>query len=406
MLNKVANKIAVIVIAVLVIAFAIFSYISYQKTKDSMMNLSKQSKATLAQTAQIYLDRFLDPGIRAVNESVRYFEAYPDFLTTPYGKANLKTEMPRMSATAVSDELFIGFLDDGALRSVTFPKDSLPKYYELTLEKDNYDARNRGWLKKAIETGKLEVTTPYVSSTASQALVTSVVKVIKVDGKNIAVMGSDIVLTNLKDAVANMKDSETGVIAIVDPVSQKFVHHPNPDLVMSDSEAAKKGVSIWINGYKEHGKNAFEYSFGGVDKIGACQVSESSGWLVCSSSNISDYDAALNEALTTQVVFSIIFVILIVVILVFAITRFLRPLGSISNGLNSFFKFLNYEIKEPVSIPVSSKDEFGVMATLVNDNIAKIQDGKRLENEFISQANNFVDKIKAGDFTATLNANV
>ncbi|WP_257616995.1 methyl-accepting chemotaxis protein, partial [Campylobacter pinnipediorum] len=49
--------------------------------------------------------------------------------------------------------------------------------------------------------------------------------------------------------------------------------------------------------------------------------------------------------------------------------------------------------------------EFGQMATMINENIAKIQDSKTQENNFIQQANHFVDKIKDADFTATLDAN-
>ncbi|WP_253908199.1 methyl-accepting chemotaxis protein, partial [Campylobacter sp. RM16188] len=50
------------------------------------------------------------------------------------------------------------------------------------------------------------------------------------------------------------------------------------------------------------------------------------------------------------------------------------------------------------------KDEFGQMASLINENISKIESAKLSENDFIKEANTFVDSIKSGDFRATLNA--
>jgi len=45
------------------------------------------------------------------------------------------------------------------------------------------------------------------------------------------------------------------------------------------------------------------------------------------------------------------------------------PLAIISAALESFFKFLNYKIKEPMMAKVNTNDEFGVMGSLINENI-------------------------------------
>lgn len=113
----------------------------------------------------------------------------------------------------------------------------------------------------------------------------------------------------------------------------------------------------------------------------------------------------LNKVLLNQSVLSVVFIIVIVAILIFVISRFLKPLGFISNALSLFFKYLNFEIKESVKADVATKDEFGVMAELINENIAKIESAKTAENNFIKEANRFVDKIKSGDFMASLDAN-
>ena len=63
---------------------------------------------------------------------------------------------------------------------------------------------------------------------------------------------------------------------------------------------------------------------------------------------------------------SIVFIVVIVLLLILVVGRSLKPLSAISESLVSFFKFLNYEIKEPVITEVKTKDEFGVIAELIN----------------------------------------
>ncbi|WP_418225661.1 methyl-accepting chemotaxis protein [Campylobacter pinnipediorum] len=98
-----------------------------------------------------------------------------------------------------------------------------------------------------------------------------------------------------------------------------------------------------------------------------------------------------------------------IIILMIIMWTYSKTLGkrmfNIGEDLKSFFDYLNYKIAKPNFVEVSSNDEIGQMGTLINENIKQIQDGKTQENNFIQQANHFVDKIKDGDFTATLDAN-
>ncbi|WP_418225635.1 methyl-accepting chemotaxis protein [Campylobacter pinnipediorum] len=98
-----------------------------------------------------------------------------------------------------------------------------------------------------------------------------------------------------------------------------------------------------------------------------------------------------------------------IIILMIIMWTYSKTLGKrmfdIGEDLKGFFDYLNYKIAKPSFVTVSSNDEIGQMGTLINENIKQIQDSKTQENNFIQQANHFVDKIKDGDFTATLDAN-
>ncbi|WP_425321196.1 methyl-accepting chemotaxis protein [Campylobacter mucosalis] len=127
-------------------------------------------------------------------------------------------------------------------------------------------------------------------------------------------------------------------------------------------------------------------------------------WLICSANSFKDYEPALNKVIADQVMFSIIFIVVIVGVLLFATSRFLRPIGVISNGLALFFDFLNHKISKVQTIELKSNDEFGKIGQLINENIKQIEQNLSEQNAFIADANTLVNSIKDGNFTATLNA--
>jgi methyl-accepting chemotaxis protein len=97
---------------------------------------------------------------------------------------------------------------------------------------------------------------------------------------------------------------------------------------------------------------------------------------------------------------SVISVILIIftAISTFITNNILNNLNVVNNGIKDFFSFLNYEIKNAKSIHLDSKDEFGDMANIINDNIQKIEQGIKTDEIFISDINRLADEMKAGHF--------
>lgn len=173
-----------------------------------------------------------------------------------------------------------------------------------------------------------------------------------------------------------------------------MVYHPDSKYILSSDPELKKAVEFVINSYNKDGGKAFFNKLDGDEKIFACQKYDKADWLVCSTNSAKDYDPILDSVLLNQSVSSLVFIAIIVVILVIMVGYFLKPLGVISNALDAFFKYLNYETKEPLKANVDTKDEFGAMAALINENISKIEASNTAENNFIKEANAFVDKIK------------
>lgn len=234
----------------------------------------------------------------------------------------------------------------------------------------------------------------------------SVGKAIIINGKIAGAIGADIYIDDLKEALVNIKDTQTSSISITDIKRGLYIYHEDFKNILSKDAVSVDRNKALLKGYNEFGNAGFEYYINGIgDRVAACKVYEDANWLVCSANYMSDYDEILNDVLTSQLVFSVLFIIIIVAILVFAINYFLRPLAGISNGLSSFFKFLNHEIKDPEAIKVSTKDEFGAMGNLINDNINKIQQGLEQDSSAVSQSVATADAIGKGDLTARITQN-
>nr|WP_314300621.1 methyl-accepting chemotaxis protein [Campylobacter showae] len=399
-MKKVANKIAFIIFALLAVLFTIFAAMNYNSTKNTILDVSKNSKEAIARSLEVYVDEYLSSKVYAVEGLMRYIEENPHLMAD---REQLKDRLMTMATTLDIPEFYIGFADNGELYDAVAQAGRGPKFLKLTPEKDKFDSREKGWFKQSVSSGKLYFTPPYIAQSSGKTTMT-IAKSFTIDGKAAGVVAADLYLDGVASSLAKSKESKTSVPLIIDLDTQLIVYHPDSKYILSSDPEIKKSVDFVINSYNKDGGKAFFNKIGDDERIFACQKYDKANWLVCSNNSVEDYNPILDSVLLNQSVSSLVFITIIVVILVFMVGYFLKPLGIISSALDAFFKYLNYETKEPLKANVATKDEFGVMAALINENISKVEASNTAENNFIKEANAFVDKIKAGDFTATLDA--
>ncbi len=95
-----------------------------------------------------------------------------------------------------------------------------------------------------------------------------------------------------------------------------------------------------------------------------------------------------------------IFIFLLVIFgLVLLAKNIINSLNNFKLGLVSFFDFLNKKTDSIELIKVSSKDEFGQMSSMVNENIKGIESNLNEEKELIKETSEVINRVKLGSYS-------
>ncbi|MFH0783997.1 MAG: cache domain-containing protein [Pseudomonadota bacterium] len=144
-----------------------------------------------------------------------------------------------------------------------------------------YDPRNRPWYKRALETGVISFTTPYIDLVTNE-LVIAMVKPLYADGKFVGVMGADTVLDTLVENVLNYKQSESGFAFIVEK-SGTIIVHPNKEYVMrARLQVIEPELEHKVDTFGTTGSTTIFYKNGdGRENILSSKQIAGSDWFLC-----------------------------------------------------------------------------------------------------------------------------
>jgi len=123
---------------------------------------------------------------------------------------------------------------------------------------------------------------------------------------------------------------------------------------------------------------------------------------------LEEFNAAFKESdsiiSTMFIVFSIIVVLILGVIYILLSVTVAKPLERFGSGLQGFFDYLNRKASSAHPIAMQSNDEFGKLATVVNANIAMIQENVTQEKAVIADVERIVKMVQAGFYSYRLEA--
>ena len=109
----------------------------------------------------------------------------------------------------------------------------------------------------------------------------------------------------------------------------------------------------------------------------------------------------------TQLIFSSIVIAICILLMLLVSTligkNLISGIDQTKNGLVKFFDFLNNKTNKAEFLDRSGSDEIGQMSALINE-IKQIEANLSEQNNFIKEANTFVNQIGKGNYVAQLNA--
>jgi len=97
------------------------------------------------------------------------------------------------------------------------------------------------------------------------------------------------------------------------------------------------------------------------------------------------------------ILFSVLILLFFVLFMFFVINSSLvKPLNNFQLGLLNFFKYLNKETNEVVTLSVKNNDEIGIMSKVVNENILRTKSLIEDDNIFLTQVQDMVKEVNQG----------
>ena len=172
--------------------------------------------------------------------------------------------------------------------------------------------------------------------------------------------------------------------------------------IKSFDSFADKRVKDFENGIKDESAE-IKTSISQMVEIGKVLESKLEEISVTAISLRDEANESLNNIL---IIVAIVAIILFIIISMLISKVVINSLNNFKEGLLLFFSYLNREQTDVVLLNESSKDEFGEMAKVVNDNIERTQKGIEEDRRLIDETIAVLGEFEQGDLSQRLNISV
>lgn len=396
---SVVRKISSFIFILILICFNILFVITYSDLKSSIVTGLSSGKQESIISLSNYIDEYFGYRLNSINKFAESAVAKGVVLDDDNMTSFIKEIFPHTQFNA----LFIGYESDGRLIKTDDVSGNNP--FRLNMTKDNFDSRIRQWYKEAKQFKKAGFSRPYIDITTKTYITTAYVPVI-INNELVAVIGANIYLEELQKIINGLKTSDSSSIILFDK-ENNIVSHNDKSFIMNDNHTHKDMYNRFVSHSQSSinkPTNLFQDEYNGQTYLTMCMKTDKYNWTVCSSNSMDDYDLLFKGILLKQIGVILLFVVIIIVFLSFTVRYFLNNLKVILKGLEEFFKYLNHEKDDIEFINISTNDEFGKMAVIINDNIRKIShtfiQDKQLINEIIETGR----YVKEGSLAQTINS--
>lgn len=207
---KISHKVPLIGTGIIIAAFAAFAGFQYLQIRDSTY---QQTQANINETSSALgseISNWLNGRLDIVQGMAEFAEKNPT-------SDNILRILGSETFGDLVSYYYVGLEKDGSLISTV----------DLSVP-ENFDARPRPWYQGAKGSSNAIITAPYIDTADQRLLVTAAAKMEK-NGMLQGVLGADIELKAISDAVNSVTFNNSGYAFIVNE-NGKIITHPNSEL--------------------------------------------------------------------------------------------------------------------------------------------------------------------------------
>lgn len=397
--RSISQKIAFIIISLLIAIFIAFQIIGYILAKNAILESVSHGKQESVKNALNFIDTYFDARLDFMQRVVQDLQDSGDL-----SHQNVANWLKEAYGFTSMDALYLGYAHDGLLIKTDVQSGNKP--YILDQSK-GFDSRTREWFKDALATGKGGFTRPFRDITTNELTISVYAPVIR-EGKIVAVIGANIFLKDLQKAFMSLKTTPSSSVFLVgvdDRGTYNILHTDEEVLFSEDNQKYEIYNTLYAKTPKEpHTLSPLlHYEFGGLAKVAVCNVNKNQ-WLLCSSNSQADFEEELHTYLISQIGFSVVAILLTAALLYWIIVYQLRHITPITNGLIKFFDFINHKASDAPLLHIKTHDEFGKMAKAINENIEHTKRMLAQDKQAVESTLQVVRALEAGNMSVRINA--
>ena len=375
-MKSISNKIALMLIIALTLSFTVLTVVSYYTAQSKTIELVVQNQRQILKDVKSTLDTFFDNNYQTIEKIAGTLDKLDSNrsgidVTLAQGKAMANKEIALVYA---------GFEDGAMFRSNG--KNQTPK--------DGYDPRQRGWYKLAQQKRAVTFSDPYMAASLGEMVISFVSPI------RGGVAATDVSIAELSKEISRDSKTDYSYVFVVDKEGTIIIH-PDGSLINKKSEVTKKLIGDYNSKkFDENGLIPYTNSKGEHLFADFLPLNDR-GWLAISAMHDDVFDVNTMPLLKTQAILAIVFILFLSAFVFFLVKRSLSPIHTIQDKLVEVFRFVTHkENNRPNKLIVTTKDEFGTMSGVINENIDEVVEGIKRDNAMIGELNNAVNIVNKG----------
>ncbi|MGX2985534.1 methyl-accepting chemotaxis protein [Helicobacter sp. 23-1048] len=401
MFKSVCFKILGIVVGIFVVVIGITSFMNYKRTASETIEVYEGLQQLALNSSYTTIN--ITMGI----EAKQHLTELQKFLANVDRNDIIahRRILGHLTKFVQYDAAFIVYDDMGG-KMISETLRSGITHYTNAPDDTNFDFSTRGYYEAAKSTQDFYVTTPYESAVVGMEKTISATAAMPFyrNDKFAGVIAVDISVGGFQSRFKNFERKELPSLQIflTDSNGEVFSHD---DLEKLGKERLKPLGDAVAKAVQTKPNGRMEFDFEGEHKV-IYYRQMPFGWIIAAEANDEDFTKAVNESLFASMSIALILLALGSVGLFFVIVHFFKPLSAIQRQLDDFFAFLNHKVSQvPKLLQLKSKDEFGLMSKVIDENIVQTEKMLKQDSELVVEVVGVVDEAKQGRFGKSITHN-